>query len=209
MGDYPHGMTLRRLQQWPRAFTRNRRRSPFRTAWSDTLTLLDRELNKLGGGRNAPSVLQIALRDQDFRIDGLPRASAIPEHPGVILHIEAVSQGPLSFPCDAFDRWQDNLRAIALALEALRKVDRYGITPGNEQYTGWRELPTAGETAPWDVVRAERVIRGWAGELADSELSRACRAARRNTHPDRNGGDNTHWNDVERAANILETAGAL
>lgn len=201
---YPSGMTLRPLQSWPREFTHPRRRSPFRAGWSDTIDLLDRELHKLGSyNRNAPSVLQIAMREQDFRLDGLPRASAIPDHPGVILHIEAAAQGPLSFPCDAFDRWQDNLRAIALALEALRKVDRYGITPGNEQYTGWKAIeatPTVDAKAA-----AERFLREYAGHQYGEvpTMANIHRRARAKAHPDRNGGDQSNWDKVEHAAKVL------
>jgi hypothetical protein len=36
-----------------------------------------------------------------------------------------------------------NARAIALGLEALRKVDRYRITKRGERYTGWSALPPA------------------------------------------------------------------
>ncbi len=214
---YPDGMTLRPLQSWPREFTHTRRRSPFRAGWSDTIDLLDRELHKLGSyNRNAPSVLQIAMREQDFRLDGMPRAGAIPAHPGVILHVEAAAQGPLSFPCDAFDRWQDNLRAIALALEALRKVDRYGITPGNEQYTGWKAIeatPTVDATTAacdllarvaWPNERPENRAE-WASKIArDAEIGRnTYRKARANAHPDRNGGDQSQWDEVEHAARVL------
>lgn len=43
-------------------------------------------------------------------------------------------RGHLSYPCDTFTTLQDNLRVIALALEALRMVDRYGVTRRGEQY---------------------------------------------------------------------------
>lgn len=36
--------------------------------------------------------------------------------------------------------WQHNLRAIALGLEALRTVERYGIAERGQQYAGYREL---------------------------------------------------------------------
>lgn len=73
--------------------------------------------------------LQIALREQDFRVDGLLRAAARPEHPGVVLAIDS-QHGPLSYPCDKFTLWRDNLRAIVLGLEALRAWTATGSLPG-------------------------------------------------------------------------------
>src|SRR5579863_10251967 len=46
---------------------------------------------------------------------------------GIILTFNS-KHGPLSYPCDKYSNWQANLRAIALSLEALRAVDRYGVT---------------------------------------------------------------------------------
>ncbi|OHU55951.1 molecular chaperone DnaJ [Mycobacteroides chelonae] len=214
MTSYPTNMTLRPITAWPHQLTQERRRSNFSALWSDTLNLLDRELWYLGNGhRNAPAVLQIAMREQDFRIDGMPRATVKPEHPGVILNVESRT-GPLSFPCDTFTNWQDNLRAIALALEALRKVDRYGVTQTGQQYRGWQAIETKAQTTPeraavlligaaWpgcDIEeRAKAIILG-----EDRDMARnAYRAARRNTHPDRNDGARAMWNRVEEAADVL------
>jgi len=142
MSDYPSGLRLRPIAAWPGPMTpaEARQRSPFKAAWRSTLDTLDRELHYLGKAGAASAVLQVAMREQDFRLDGMPRANARPEHPGVILAVEAAA-GPLSFPCDTYVSWQDNLRALALALEALRKVDRYGVTRRSEQYRGWKALP--------------------------------------------------------------------
>lgn len=210
--SYPAGMTLRPIETWPGKATHTRVSSNFSAPWRATLDLLDRELHFLGAGnRRAPSVLQIALRERDFRNDGMPRANSRPDHPGVILSIES-TKGSLSFPCDRFVTWQDNLRAIALALEALRKVDRYGITPNDEQYTGWKQLPTAPSDA-LTIADAERLIRahghgGHGGQGADN-LVQAWRRARAETHPDRNGNDRELWDRVERAAEVLRAAGRL
>jgi hypothetical protein len=212
--DYPPNMTLRPLASWPHAETTDRRRSPFKAGWSDTMYLLRRELWHLGSGYVAPSVLQIALREQDFRkTDGMPRASSVPSMPGVILTIES-RHGPLSYPCDRFDRWQDNLRAIALGLEALRKIDRYGITPGSEQYTGWKALPSpASTTVRFTAEQAETFLRDIAGAeghgLDLGTLPQVLRRAKANTHPDRNDGDASRWHLVEQASKVLEAAGAL
>lgn len=214
MSDYPSRMTLRPIDVWPGVETRNRERSPFSAQWSATLELLDRELFHLGPGRQyPPSVLQIAIRERDFRIsDGMPRANATPSHPGVIVNVES-TKGPLSFPCDKFDRWKDNLRAIALGLEALRKIDRYGITPGNEQYHGWKALPQQAAAQSFTVADAEAYIRGIADAHADGldlgTLQQVYRRAVFATHPDRNGGDRSRFDLVESAAGVLRNAGRL
>ncbi|MCT7361335.1 molecular chaperone DnaJ [Mycolicibacterium llatzerense] len=131
----------------------------------------------------------------------------------MVLHIES-SKGPLSYPCDKFTRWQDNLRAIALGLEALRKISRYGITPGDEQYAGWRAIPQQASGPAFTVTSAEAYLRSVAGEADEPSLGLETRAqvyrrARRNTHPDRNGGDQSQWDRVEAAADFLRAAGRL
>ncbi|MGN7133413.1 molecular chaperone DnaJ [Rhodococcoides corynebacterioides] len=218
MSGYPAGLTLRPITNWPGAYTRNRRRSNFSAPWRSTLNLLDRELHYLGtGNRNAPAVMQIAMREQDFRLDGLPRANAKPEHPGIILSVES-SKGPLSFPSDRFTTWQDNLRAIALSLEALRKVDRYGVTRNAEQYTGWKAIGTGGGDAIVQPVfasadAAERFLRELApipvGGSTLNTVQSVYRRAAAVAHPDRRDGDRTLWDKVEAAAELLRADGRL
>jgi hypothetical protein len=211
MSDYPDSMTLRPIEQWPGKPTATRQRSNFSAPSRSTLDLLDRELHYLGtSNRNAPTVLQVALREQDFRNDGMPRANARPTHPGVILSIES-KHGPLSYPCDRFDLWQDNLRAIALSLEALRKVDRYGVTKSAEQYTGFKSLPAGAARGDATTADCEMVILSYA-DLPMGEpvsLDRAYRQARSKVHPDRRGGSRTAWDAVEAAADALRAAGRL
>lgn len=50
----------------------------------------------------------------------------------------------LVYATDCCDFWQHNVRSIALGLEALRAVDRYGISRRGEQYAGFRAALTAG-----------------------------------------------------------------
>lgn len=143
--------SFRPIVQWPGKLSVGRRSAPFRSTYNQTLTLLERELRELNG-RNV--VFQIALPAHQFRKDGLPYADAKPSHPGIILTFNG-KHGPIQMPCDAFGEWTDNLRAIALALEALRKVDRYGVTKLGQQYTGWKQLPPPlVTTAPMTVEQA-------------------------------------------------------
>jgi hypothetical protein len=55
------------------------------------------------------------------------------------------AQDTFQFAVDVFPTWQANLRAITLGLEALRRVQRYGIVKEDEQYTGFKAL-TSGRT---------------------------------------------------------------
>lgn len=168
----------RPIDAWPGELTRRRTRSPFNSTLAQTFTLLERELRHLGA---RDVVVQMALHDNDFRIDGKPRARAIPDHPGVIVAFDS-RYGPLKYATDTFDRFADNLRAIALGLESLRRVDRYGITKRGEQYAGWKALPAAGETTR---VRGEVLI----------ERHGSAKRALVATHPDTRDPENGYTDD--------------
>ncbi len=86
-------------------------------------------------------MLQIDIREQALRLDGGLRANARPvDFPGVRISFES-KHGPLTYATDTHEFWQHNVRGIALGLQALRAVDRYGVTKRGEQYTGWKALP--------------------------------------------------------------------
>jgi hypothetical protein len=204
-------MVFRPLLAWPGEPTRCRKASQFSSPYPATLELLERELGMLGA-RDA--VLQLALTEADIRTDGLPRANARPAHPGVVVSFES-RHGPLQYATDVFDDWRDNLRAIALSLEALRRVDRYGISKRGEQYTGWRALPAGGNGHQRDRSESARFILRCAG-LADDEVNVAgvldgtslhavYRLAARRAHPDA-GGSNAAFSELEQARRAVEGA---
>lgn len=192
----PLDVTFRPIDRWPGDPTPNRERSRFKAGWGATLEQLQKELAHLGA---ESVVVMLALTEDDIRLDGWPRANARPSHPGVVLAFESREYGPLMYPCDTFTTWQDNLRAIALALEALRKVDRYGVTKRGEQYTGWKALPGGGGTSSTMTAHAAASViedmadRGGFNTLA-AEIVRdrstyieALRPAARGSHPDTGG----------------------
>lgn len=197
------------IDHWPAQNTRQRRQPQFKASYEDTIELLTRELDMLVTKGRA--VIQVVTRNgaTDLRRDGLLRAQARIEHPGVRLSFTC-RQGDLTFATDVFERgysfqmvgWQANLRAIALSLEALRRVDRYGITRTGEQYRGWQQLEAG--PAKLTTEQAWQVLRTHAGAgpeiVSAPELYRAAKAA---THPDRNGNLRGPWDDVERAAKTL------
>lgn len=181
--------------------------------WQKTKELLDRELSMLDAEN---IVLQMALDDSQITIDGRPYARARPDHPGVILSFDS-KFGPLQYPCDTFTDWQANVRAIAIALENLRRVDRYGVSRRGEQYTGWKKLPPAGGTTTTMTAEAAAcVLLKWAGEDPDDEemveallqapaslADRIRRDAMKAAHPDR-GGNGEAFHAVATAWKVLQ-----
>jgi hypothetical protein len=133
--------------------------NPFRAGSNDTLWKLEYELDKLGA---VEVVIELALTESEIRIDGWPRAGARPSHPGVVVSFDS-RHGPLRYGTDAFPDWQANVRGIALGLEALRKIDRYGISHRGEQYTGWKQL-SAGDSGFFQ--RGRELIAEHGGETA-------------------------------------------
>ncbi len=176
-------VTFRPISTWPGGrLVPAGRRSPFRAGWSDTLEVLGRELHHLGADR---VVVELGMTEADIRLDGWPRANARAAHPGVVVSFES-RHGPLRYATCESDRWQDNLRAVALSLEALRKVDRYGVSKHGEQYRGWRALPAAGGESLVEIGR----------EIIDRHGG--VREALRATHPD-HGGDADEFRAVQAA----------
>jgi len=138
---------FRPLETWPGTPTHpdDRRTSPFSATYTQTLDLLEQELGHLEATN---IVIQGFFTRDQLRNDGWPKGGQNPSSPGVILMFRDSQGDPYSYPCDSFTWWTANLRAIALALEALRKIDRYGVTRRGEQYQGFRALPPAQEARP-------------------------------------------------------------
>lgn len=196
--------THRPIDRWPQEPTRNRRRSVFRARYDQTLRLLEKELALVGVRR---CYLQLDVMEYEIRNDGQVRANAKPRSPRVIVSAQS-QHGPLMLPCDTFDDWQDNLRAIALSLQALRAVNRYGVTKRGEQYRGLKAI-TAGD-GPVNSEEAARLISRHTTQPPSAILSvrevfeRAYRDATKKLHPDVAGESTRHdWDNLQRACGIL------
>jgi len=222
MTNWPSNMKVGPIREWPGEQTRNRRPSQFTrngtlvdgkrvgagpVPLTKTLGELTRELRELGA---KDAELLVAIPPEKFRQDGRPYASATATHPGIILSFEIPSVGQVSYPCDTFTTWEDNLRAVTLALEALRKVDRYGVTKRGEQYRGFLAIEARAGTAGFaSTYDAQAFIRDLAGYDADETWTpRLFREAQRVAHPDR-GGDADTFQRVSLAETKLRAAGLL
>lgn len=180
--------------------------SRFDTPWRSTVNLLARELSHLGAER---IVLELDITEGDLRLDGMPRASARLGSAAVRVSFDS-RHGPLRYETGEYRHWQDNVRAVALALEALRLVDRYGVSKRGEQYRGWRQL-VANTGNPEDAVVTEAHAREVLARTLDVPLQAISgteaevRRALRVSHPDR-GGDEKRFRMVVKAREVLGLA---
>lgn len=199
---------------WPGQATphADRKHSPFtKSSWSSTIALLALELRQL---RASDVTLGIETSEGNIRLDGQIRGDARVTSPGVILSFNA-GKDRLSFPCDTFLYWQHNVRAIALAMQALRLVDRYGVQKGS-QYVGFKALPSGGGGPAAEPARPKMTLEKAADMLykwteipqqalleSQATVSHAGKKAMNATHPDR-GGHAADFAEVREAIEVLE-----
>ncbi len=76
------------------------------------------------------------------RGDGLPYANARePDDPGVAVYFD-YKKKPMCFACDKYVVVRQNLRAIALTIEAIRGIERWGSSDMMERaFKGFTALP--------------------------------------------------------------------
>jgi hypothetical protein len=217
------GVTFRPIERWPGTMTpaaERWSRYRFPATWQSTVNLLDHELC-MADARNI--VLQLDLTEADLRRDGLPRARANPGHPGIILAFEIPNVGPVQRAVDRYDHWQANLRAVALTMEKLRAVERYGVISTQEQYRGWAALPPPAANRQMTVEAAARFLAEQAtaagavgcqpieligASKAPAERRRyAYHLAAQRLHPDTEAGDREAWECLAEAKRLLDQHG--
>jgi hypothetical protein len=216
---------LRPLVGWPYATTEHRKSITFRSSWSATKRLLADEVEALGGELVVVE-FDIIGGEAAFRVDGSLRANAkAGAFPGVRVSFRC-RHGDLSYATDRYAAqysgqvsWQANVRAVALSLEALRAVDRHGVTRAGEQYTGWRAIEAGGSTSSTfatadEAARwvAEQAAEGGRGKFHPRDIAaggeyftNAYRALARRLHPDV-GGDPADWARLDEARRLIEAA---
>lgn len=204
-------LVFRPIQNWngpDRCVDKNDR---FERTGTQTQIDLRCELAIIGVGQ---AIIQADVSDDDIRRDGMFRARATFRTSRIVVGFTHPKQGPVAFPCWTYrDAWA-NLRAIVMTLEALRTVERHGVTRNAQQYTGWKALPEGDGAAPFAVgefssplAAAEYIVK--IAGIGDCHISPtamvrsaeplrlAYRAACRRSHPDQGGSE-----EVMRRVNL-------
>src|SRR5271170_6432852 len=109
--------------QWP--FGRPRKMYPDSSKFGNrtidqAINILRKQITMLGGGT---AVISSNMR---LRLDGYPYSNqAQPSDKGVAAYF-TYKDRPMCFACDRWDKVQDNVYAIAMTIEAMRGIERWG-----------------------------------------------------------------------------------
>jgi hypothetical protein len=105
---------------------------------------LEDQLERLGA-KNAVLSTNVSLR-----LDGRPRSGEEPTDPGAAIYFSYKGK-PTVFACDRYERVADNVAAMASHIDALRRIDRYGVGSLEQALAGYKALP-ADTAADWRSV---------------------------------------------------------
>lgn len=170
---------------WVRTSAYRRKRAAFqskaavdqRVSVAVAMTRLEGELDRLGA--RSP----ILSTNVQLRLDGRPRSDIEPTDRGVACYFVFKGRATV-FACDKWDRVADNIAAIAAHIDALRRIERYGVGSLEQALAGYKSLP-ADTAADW------RAVFGFPKDVTPTrdELDSAYKAAARTHHPDLGGTD--------------------
>lgn len=131
--------------QWPEGWERTalsaRRTAPYKVAHDQAMREMLRELELMGARRSSI----VVSSNVPVTKDGTPYAKhAVPEDPGVAVYWNDAKFGELVVACDKWNRLHANVRAIGLALGALRAIERAGASQIlNRAFSAFGALPAS------------------------------------------------------------------
>jgi hypothetical protein len=176
------------LRSWSR-FARGPRARSF-SVYSEAQSVR-LELERLG----AENV--VISSNLQLRPDGIPYSGQkVPTDCGIAVWFELLDErGVLRETVLACDRWakpEENLRAIAKHVEALRGQDRWGVGSIAQAFRGYQALPEHASGTPWwDALGVSR-------DSAPDVIRKAFKAKAHECHPDK-GGDRATWDALQEA----------
>lgn len=180
---------------WKRTPRHQRRRAAFtaKGAAIETWPAIQRlqgELDRLGGTD------PILSTNMQTRLDGLPYSNqAQPDDTGVAVYFRLKRQDRC-LACDAWNTVAGNIAALAAHIDALRRIDRYGVGTIEQAFAGYSALPAP--AADW------RSVFGFHGTPRLEDVESCYRTMARSAHPDMGGSDA----DMARINVAIESARA-
>lgn len=169
---------------WPRTAAGSRQRAQFGYKTAErgkrpltvavALDRLERHLDLLGA---TDIVMSTNVR---LRVSGMVHGDGRPENgdPGVAVYFFHKKR-PLVLACDKWQTVADNIAAIAQHVDAIRRMDRYGVGKLEQALAGYTRL-LSGRRAWFDVLQV-KADSSW--EVIESNYRRLAK----DRHPDRGG----------------------
>jgi hypothetical protein len=140
---------------------------------ADAAARLEAELDRLGADHAKLST------NLQLRMDGTPRSDrGEPADPGAAVYFTLNGQ-PRCLACDRWTRVADNIAAIAQHIDALRRIDRYGVGTLAQAFAGYAALPPTADD--WWLVL------GVSPTATRDEIQAAHRRLASEHHPDKGG----------------------
>lgn len=176
---------------WPTGWKRSKRsgqihgRFSSHGNWITVSGALDRveaELGRLGvPSWNIIISTNLRLGARGNPLSGQPE----PDDRGAAVYFR-MGEKPRVLACDRYTKVADNLAAIAAHVDALRRIDRYGVGTLDQAFAGYDALPPPGATnrPPWRKVLG---IAEDENSSADA-INAAYRDLAKQAHPDLQGG---------------------
>lgn len=191
-GDVMSGASSYPLQ-WPDGWARtpnhSRRRAPYKIEVNRAVDELHGTLRRLGALQGS---IVLSTNVPPRNALGTPRNDgAQVSDPGVAVYWTTRAHGQRVVACDRWSSVRENVRAIGLALEGLRAMERAGATQILERaFSSFGELPAASSAPtvqPWWAVFGfpETLL----GALSLPVVEARYRELASRAHPDKGGSD--------------------
>lgn len=178
--------------QWPVGYPRTKypARSKFRETFASGRYNIKRELELLGA-KDVFISTNVPIRN-----DGFPFASyKMPEDKGVAVYF-TLFNNQCVFACDKWDKIEHNMKAVMLTIEALRGIDRWGVSEMlKRSFTGFKALPASAAStykAWWEVLMVSQFS-------SEEVIKSAYRSLAKQFHPDINKDNPEYFNIIKNA----------
>lgn len=180
--------------QWPVAWPRTERpqRSAFSTSLAAARDEVRSELRRLGASDVVISTNIITNLDGSYR-----SKQRVPDDRGVAVYFKLNGEDQC-FPCDRWLGVEENLHAIALSIEALRGLDRWGAKEMvAAAFKGFKALPASAIVTPYTAKPWNEVL-GVQPDASREMIDAAYRVQAKKLHPDL-GGNQQFFEALSRA----------
>lgn len=159
---------------WPR--TKTAQQSKFKTTLYKAQDRLTDEVARMGGTG------LVVSSNGPLRRDGKIYADADPQDAGVAVYFQRKGKS-MVFACDRYGWIADNLHALALTIEALRGIERWGASEMMERaFSGFKQLAAENEGMSW-----WKTLQVGA-DATTAEIDAAYKKLAKFAHPDMPGG---------------------